>query len=283
MVYHPCSIWCPIRGSLILATLLMPCHAISISVYLAPPNAVASPATGGTAYNENFNNWSLGNRTSPVNRPIGTFQLSSSSALNIRGADVYGGANGTRYAAFGAQSGTSGAISLNLSNPAEYFGLWWSAVDANNGVSFYNGNDFLFHFSGADVIALLAASPTLVAQDGTTTYTASQYRSRSANPGEYYAYTMFRISGLTFTKVVFDNSGSIATGFELDNLQIRTGNLSIPATSVLLRTYNVTPVPEPAVWIPAGAALVWLAHRRRTDRGLADTSDPSDRKQPSGE
>ncbi len=261
------------RRCLLCACLVLggvPARGISISVYVAAPNVVSSPATGGTAYSETFNSgsaWPTGLRTAPVTRPIGTFALSPSSALRIQASDQYGGANGSRYAAFGAQSGTSGAITLNLSNPVEYFGLWWSAIDANNGISLYSGNDFLMRFTGAELISLFAASPTLTAQNGTV-YPTSDYRGKPGtsprqNTGEYYAYTMFRVSGLTFTRVVFDNSGTTATGFEMDNLQIRTGNFSIPNSTVLLRTYDVQPVPEPSVWIPAGAGLLWLAWRRR--------------------
>lgn len=248
----------------------LPASGISISVYVAAPNVVSSPATGGTPYSETFNSdagWPTGLSTAPVTRTIGTFALSPSSALRTQASDQYGGASGTQYAAFGAQSGTSGAITLNLSNPVEYFGLWWSAIDANNGISLYNGNDFLLRFTGADLISLFAASPTLTAQNGST-YSTSSYLGKPGtrprrNTGEYYAYTMFRISGLTFTRVVFDNSNTTATGFEMDNLEIRTGNFAIPNSTVLLRTYDVQPVPEPSVWIPAGAGLLWLAWRRR--------------------
>ncbi|MCS7042389.1 MAG: hypothetical protein NZR01_06315 [Bryobacteraceae bacterium] len=251
----------------------LPAHAITISIYAAAPGVVSSPATGGTAYNESFNStsaWPTGLRTSPVTRPIGTFQLSPTSALQIQASDQYGGAGGSRYAAFGAQSGTAGAITLNLSNPTTFFGLWWSAIDPNNGISLYNGSNLLLRFSGADLISLFAV-PTLTAQSGTA-YATSSYRGKPGtsplqNAGEYYVYTMFRISGLTFTRVVFDNSGSTASGFEMDNLQIRTGNFSIPTSSVLLRTYSMTPVPEPAFWMPAGAALGWLAWRRRRRNG----------------
>lgn len=253
--------------------LTTPAGAYTINVYAAAPAVVSSPASGGTAWTENFNGgnaWSLGVHTQPVTRPIGTFQLSTSSALRIQNADQYGGATNSRYAAFGAQSNTAGAITLNLSNPTTYFGLWWSAIDANNGISLYNNNDLLVRFSGADLISIFSATPTLTAQNGTI-YTTSAYLGKPGtnprqNPGEYYVYTMFRVSGLTFNRVVFDNSGVTATGFEMDNLQIRTGNFTIPTSTVMLRTYNIQPVPEPSFWIPAGAGLIIAAWWRRRAR-----------------
>lgn len=254
--------------------LTTPAGAYTINVYAAAPAVVSSPASGGTAWTENFinagNAWFVGVHTQPVTRPIGTFQLSTSSALRIQNADQYGGATNSRYAAFGAQSNTAGAITLNLSNPTTYFGLWWSAIDANNGISLYNNNDLLVRFSGADLISIFSATPALTAQNGTI-YTTSAYLGKPGtnprqNPGEYYVYTMFRVSGLTFNRVVFDNSGVTATGFEMDNLQIRTGNFTIPTSTVLLRTYNIQPVPEPSFWIPAGAGLIVAAWWRRRAR-----------------
>lgn len=242
-------------------------RGISISVYVAAPNTVSSPATGGTALTDTYDSWQRRLYTAPVTGAVGTYQLSSTSALRVQDSDQYGGAGNTRYAAFGAQTGTSGAITLNLSNPATFFGLWWSAIDANNGISFYSGNHFLMRFTGADLISLFSASPTLTAQNGAL-YQSSAYSGKPGtnppqNTAEYYAYTMFRVSGLAFTRVVFDNSGSAASGFEMDNLQIRTGNFTIPGTTVLLRSYEVQAVPEPSFWIPAAAALLWLARLRR--------------------
>jgi len=257
----------------VLAASALPSTAISISVYVAAPGVVSSPATGGTAQNETFSSgWGAGLYTAPMTRNIGVFQLSASSALAIQGSDQYGGAgNGGRYAAFGAQSGTAGAITLNLTNPTTFFGLWWSAIDANNGVSLYNNDTFLMRISGADLIRLFSASPTVTAQSGATYQTSAYLGKPGTNPrpnsGEYYAYAMFRASGLTFNRVVFDNSGTTATGFEMDNLQTRAGNFTIPNSTVLLTSYNIQAVPEPDVWIPAGAALLLAAWRRRRRRG----------------
>lgn len=262
------------------AFLLLPgqsARAISISVYVAAPNVVTSPATGGTAFTDTFDSWQRRLYTAPATGALGTYELSSASALRVQNSDQYGGAGNTRYAAFGAQSGTAGAITLNLSNPATFFGLWWSAVDANNGISLYNGDTFLTRFTGAELISLFAASPTLTAQNGTSYQTSAYLGKPGTNPRqnatEYYAYTMFRVSGLTFTRVVFDNSGTTATGFEMDNLQIRTGDFTIPGSTVLLRSYEVQAVPEPSFWIPAAAGLFWLL-RRRPRRSPPGGPDP---------
>ncbi len=258
---------------LLTAAALLPCSGISISVYIAAPNVVSSPVTGGTAVNENFSsgpNWANGLYPANRTRKIGTFQLSPQSALRIQNSNQYGGAdNGGRYAAFGAQTGTAGAISLNLASPTTFFGMWWSAIDAFNGVSLYDGDTLLMRIGGSDVISLLGVA-TLTAQNGTIYQTSSYLGKPGTNPrqnaGEYYAYVMFQASGLTFNRVIFDNSGTTGTGFEMDNLQTRSGSFVIPGTTVLLTQQQITAVPEPGVWLPACAGLaacLWWRRRKR--------------------
>ncbi len=268
---------------LLLLGCAAPCSAISISVYIAAPNVVSSPATGGTAVNENFSsssNWAQGTYTADRVRNIGTFDLSPQSALRIQNSDQYGGAgNSGRYGAFGAQTGTSGAITLNLTNPTTFFGMWWSAIDAYNGVSLYDNNTFLMRISGADMISLFTASSTLTAQNNSVYQTNSYLGKPNTNPrqntGEYYAYTMFYASGLTFNRVVLDNSGTTATGFEFDNFQTRSGTFTIPGSTVLLTQYQISAAPEPSVWIPAGLGLIAAAWwRRRRKRPAGDSSAP---------
>lgn len=258
----------------------MPSSAISISVYVAAPNVVSSPATGGTAVNENFSsnpNWAQGTYTTDRVRSIGTFDLSPQSALRILNSDQYGGAgNSGRYGAFGAQTSTSGAITLNLTSPTTFFGMWWSAIDAYNGVSLYDNNTFLMRISGADMISLFTASSTLTAQNNSVYQTNSYLGKPGTNPrqnlGEYYAYVMFRASGLTFNRVVLDNSGTTSTGFEFDNFQVRSGAFTIPGSTVLLTQYQINAVPEPSVWVPAGLGLLGAAWWRRRRKRLAGGS-----------
>jgi len=273
------------RAAAALVVLLagaFPCSAISISVYVAAPNVVSSPATGGTAVNENFSSgWPAGTYTADQTRSIGTFDLSPQSALRIVPSDQYGGAgNSGRYGAIGVQSSTSGAITLNLTNPTTFFGMWWSAIDQYNGVSLYDNNSFLMRISGADMISLFSASPTLTAQNNTVYQTSAYLGKPGTNPrlnsGEYYAYVMFRASGLTFNRVVLDNSGTTSTGFEFDNFQVRSGNFTIPGSTVLLTEYQINAVPEPSVWIPAGLGLIAAAWRRRRRKRSEDPPSRND-------
>lgn len=287
MKFHPFQ--CRLTGisRLVLLAVLgsvLPCSAISISVYVAAPGVVSSPVTGGTAVNEDFSsspNWSQGTYTSNRTRNIGTFVLTPQSALQIVNSNQYGGAgNAGRYGAIGAQSGTSGAITLNLTSPTTFFGMWWSAIDPYNGVSLYDNNNFLMRIGGADLISLFRASSTLTAQNNTV-YQTSSYLGKPGtntrpNMGEYYAYVMFRASGLTFNRLVFDNSGTTSTGFEFDNFQVRSGVITIPGTTVLLTQYQISAVPEPSVWIPAGLGLIaaaWWRRRRKPSAGASPQNE----------
>lgn len=249
----------------------------SISVYIAAPQVVTSPATGGTAVNETFNNISRGVKTTNLPRAVGVFNLSATNALSIEASGQYGGANRSRYAAFGAQSGTSGAITLNLANPAAFVGLWWSAMDGQNAISLYNGNTLLTRFSATDLTSVLSAASTISSVGGTV-YNTADYRGKPAtgpprqNSGEYYAYTMFYASGLTFNRIVFDNSGTAASGFEFDNLQTRSGTITIPGANVLITNLQV--VPEPDFWFATAGALCGAAlwrRRRKARRHVTGT------------
>src|SRR5688500_12676364 len=47
-----------------------------------------------------------------------------------------------------------GSVTLDLNAYHQYFGLLWGSVDSYNTLSFYDGNTFLFSFTGLDVTRL---------------------------------------------------------------------------------------------------------------------------------
>jgi hypothetical protein len=292
MKFHPFQ--CRLTGISRLALLavlgsVLPCSAISISVYIAQPGLMASPITGGSATTENFSTgWPAGQYSQQVVRTIGTF-VPSGSGFNIASNNAYGGTGtGDRFGTLGSPNGTTGAITLNLTNPNNgYFGMWWSAIDQYNGVSLFNNNELLLRITGADLQSFFGPTNQmrqLTALSGAT-YTNTQYRGKPgtgnnpnnvnqrSNNGEYYAYIMFQASGLTFNRVIIDNSGTTSTGFEFDNFETRTGNFMIPTSSVLFRTYSV---PEPSVWIPTGMGLIaaaWWRRRRKLSAGASPQNE----------
>jgi len=243
---------------------------LTMDVYISPPGVVSTPIAG--AITETFDSLATGNRIadyagfmsgSPTPTSRGTYALSSTNPFNIQAANQYGGAGGTNYMALGSQSGSSVPVTLTLSTPQNYFGFWWSAGDAQNGISFYSGNDLLIRYSTVDVLGLLSASPpdTVTAGDGSV-YNKIAYRGKPAgngagsgqNTGEPYAYISFVAVGFSFTSVVFDNNGTTGTGFESDNHSIYAGTItSIP--SAILVSSNFVAVPEPSTLLLGGLAL----------------------------
>ena len=242
-------------------------HGATLSVYLTPPAAQASQVAGVTT--ENFNSLPLGIDTTVYNSTIGTFEFTSTNKVDVLAADQYGGANGSDYIALGAQSSSSAPVTVKLNGLECYFGFWWSAGDANNGISFYNGNNLLVRYSTADILKLLTPKTgTVTALDGVTQYTNSQFygnpNNTSQDAGEPFAYVNFVASGVSFNKLVLDNSGTTSTGFEMDNFSILAAAPTIPTTHVLVEQVAATPEPSTAPTVTAFLIAMAMFVRART-------------------
>jgi hypothetical protein len=172
---------------------------------------------------------------------------------------------------FGAQNGYAVPVTLNLTTPTTYFGMWMSALDPSNGISVYSGATLVKRYSASNLAAFLGSNSQLTALNGTTQYNTADYLGKPGtgppklNNGEYYAYVMFQGNGLTFDRLVFDNSGSTASGFEMDNWHVRSGTFEIPRESVLVYTS-----PEPDVWVPAALGLGLAVYWRRRKKVVGE-------------
>jgi hypothetical protein len=146
-------------------------------------------------------------------------------------ANVYGGAGGAGK--FVTAAGTTD-ITFTGGPAVNYFGLWVSALDANNSVAFFNGATQLGLFN---LTQLLNAQPNAAAYLGNP--------NGGGNGGEAYAFIDFS-SSTAFDKVQLTQGGG--GGFELDNA-----------------TLGVGAVPEPATWgmMLVGFGLVGAIARRR--------------------
>jgi uncharacterized protein (TIGR03382 family) len=249
----------------------LPGMAGSISLYISQPGQQTSSVTGTTV--TTFDSLAPGNVTAPYVSPIGTYNASSTSPFNVQAANQYGGAiNGatmTSYFTIGAQSGTSAPVSVRLNQDADYFGFWWSAGDANNGISLYNGSTMLAHFTTQMLITLLNGGAGQVTATDGATYNASSYYGNpntGQNGGQPYAFVDIVATGLTFDTIVFDNSGSVGTGFESDNHTITSAPVTLSGDHVFAGNLNAT-TPEPAPFMLMAGGLVLIAAGRR--RGLA--------------
>jgi hypothetical protein len=161
---------------------------------------------------------------------------------------------------------------LALTSPATYFGFWWSAGDANNGLTFYDGNAVIGRFSTAAILSLLQ-SPTVTAVNGST-YQSSSYfgnpNNSSQDANEQFAYVDFLATGGTISSIVFDNSGSTGTGFENDNHSVYNGAVTIAPTAVFVSTLST---PEPATWaLLLGGLCILAGVRWRRPSATLDAS-----------
>jgi len=212
--------------------------AINVSVEAAGVQA----STRSNLTTEDFNSRTLGTFTS-LGTSIGSYSAADNHTAIILAptADggAYGGANNTQYVSVGAQAGnTGGTMVLSLNGPANYFGLWWAAMDSQNILKIYSGG------VGGTLLGTYTAA-TMASYVTGSGYNGNP--NNGLNTNEKYAYVNFDgTAGTTFDTITFTNSSS--TGFESDNHSIRS-------------------VPEPsALAMGAAASVLGLALARRRAR-----------------
>ena len=135
-------------------------------------------------------------------------------------ANQYGGAadaaypNGSPYSVESSSSGLgkNQTTTLTWNQPSAYFGMWWSAGDPANYLSFYSGNTLVGEFD----------TKWLDQKVGKTYYGDPVPGSNNgSDSGEAFAFINFyAVNGATFDKIVLNNPGS--SGFESDNWTVRT-------------------------------------------------------------
>ena len=132
----------------------------TIVAYVEAPTIQASSVPSITT--ETFDALTPGIYSTSVVGAIGTYVGTSTIPFAIVGADSYGGAGGSgRYFAVGSESGSAGAVVLDLSSEENYFGFWWSAGDSQNSVTFLQDGTPLATFTTANLVTLLPRSAGL--------------------------------------------------------------------------------------------------------------------------
>ncbi len=207
-----------------------------IMVTVDAPGIQASTVSGVTT--ESFNELRPGIKTS-YDSAIGEY----SGQFAIVSADAYGGANGSNYFAVGAESHSS-STTLDLGQNRAYFGLFWSAGDSLNQISFYENSRLVMSFSTQDVIKTINQLADKADYYGNP--------NNGLDPNEPFAYLNFYgVQGTVFNEIVFSNANT-GTGFECDNQSVRTS----PVDTI---TGTLVGVPEPASVITLGCGIVGLA------------------------
>ncbi len=241
--------------------------ASTLVAYLSSPGQTSSIVSGVSTENFNDPAWLAG--VTSYNSAIGVYSAISPNSsgqtvtrIPVIPADQYGGADGSDYMYAGQrQDGDATSIDLHLTQPANYFGFWWSAGDATNVISIYDQGVFVAQFTTSDITTLLG-NPTVTALNGTT-YTSSSYYGNPTSTflgqdaGEPFGYVSLVANGFQFDEVVFSNIGG--SGFENDNNSVYSGALNIPrdySSFVEVSDLPFTAAPEPGTLGLAGGALI---------------------------
>lgn len=210
--------------------------------------AVLSATVGGTpdgvaAFYENFDTLAstggiTGNGITVTFSGTGAGTTSLPDVSSEYAAPFISGDNGTVFGNFQAAGPDEtqylttgiGEITLQLDMHHQYFGLLWGSVDDYNTLSFYDGNTFLFSFTGLDVTSLANGSQ---GADGT-----------------YYVNIH---SSDAFDKVVASSTGY---AFEFDNVALAYDPVTLPQ--------NEVPEPDTLALLGLGVIAGIAARRRRT-------------------
>jgi hypothetical protein len=130
-------------------------------------------------------------------------------------ADIYGGANNSHY----LDIPHMGSASLVFDTPKTYFGMWWSAGDRYNELTFLDPQgDILGSYQVGDIIPFLS-------QD----YYGNP--NSGANMGEPYVYLNFTaVPGESIKSIQFLSTG--AGGFETDNHSVLEEYIEPPGHGV---------------------------------------------------
>ncbi len=251
------------------------------------PNFTTTCGSASKCYygTETFSNWAGGDFTSTFQTGGGNFDANtyikgvytsnSDPKWTKSAANQYGGTNGTGSfpSLTGSATAPTSAYLIRLSTSANipgvnYFGIWISALDANNSLSFYSNGQLLYSFGSTDLQAAIGACSTSNAYCGNPT---TPFKGQNAS--EIYAYVnFFDTVGYFDTVVLYQTSTS---GFESSNHSaayinpLATSGTTFsapdrpPAAASSAKFAGLVAIPEPATVMLVFSALVVVMLRRR--------------------
>ncbi len=185
--------------------------ADSVITFAEDPKAFSTSLQRASVFD--FNDLTPGLHKNVAWGNVGTFDQ-----IFVLKPNQYGGApdaanpRGTNYSVQGVGSPVK-QTTLTLNTPSSYFGMWWSAGDRANELTFYNGNELIAQFTTRNLMELLPRS-----------YYGNPI-DRRMNSGEPYGFiNFFGDSKTKWDRIIFSNVTS--SGFEADNITIRENQWS---------------------------------------------------------
>ncbi len=183
----------------------------------------------------------------------GAISGSYSGGLVMYSADQYGGAGGAGY--YPELFASGGSYTLNLTTSGNlpgvnYFGMWFSALDAGNQLQFYENNTLLMTFTPAEFQSLVGACPS-----SSNAFCGNPNANfKGDDSGEQFAFLNFFDQNGYFNKIVFTETGG--GGFESDNHTVGYLNPPTPSGTIIS---GETPEPGSFVLLLSGMiALIGL-------------------------
>jgi hypothetical protein len=193
-----------------------------VDIYMSSPTVQGTAITNSVTI-ETFNLYSTGD-TCPVTIALG----SVTGDCNVEPFGTYGGASadgddptpttsgsGSNYASTGVPSQE---ITIDLTEPAKYLGLWWSAGSPSNVVELYAGDERVAYMSTASLMTLLETG-SASSVGGTNVDTDDYYgnpRDNNLATKEPFLYlNLYGTGGASFDRIVLSGGG-----FEFDNIAV---------------------------------------------------------------
>ena len=176
-------------------------------------------------------------------------------------ANQYGGAGGAGNYPVIFQSDGSYSVTLNHQSDIpglNYFGLWFSALDAGNLLQFYNHGSLVYSFTPANYAHLVGTCTSSNPYCGNPN---SAYLQQDS--GEQFAFLNFSDTTGYFDQVVFSETGG--GGFESDNHTVGYISPSGSSTNSVTST-SVTPEPSTMVLMTAFLGVGYGVRRRLKSR-----------------
>lgn len=193
-----------------------------------------------------------------VGSPTGTISGAYSGSININKSDEYGGAGGSGF--YASVSDSSYTLKLTTSgnlSGVNYFGLWFSALDAGNDLKFYEKNSLgtetlLYDFTPGGFESLVGSCPS--SSNAFCGNPNSNYSGQDS--GEQFAFLNFFDTTGYFDEIVFTET--TGAGFESDNQTVGY----IDPVKVTSTVIGMTPEPGSFILLATGI-LALLGFRRR--------------------